>query len=117
MLRFSRLAVSFFALLCAISQARTSRFTSPLPTGVRRDAVGEAVGSDGYHVVCALAEFDPSIADSDFLTREPDRSCLALRETRRRACTLQREYPIPMLQSQSENRRLWVVLKLHRCFF
>jgi sugar lactone lactonase YvrE len=41
---FSRLTLFFFALLGAVGLAQTSVFTSPLPTGVRLDAVGNVVG-------------------------------------------------------------------------
>jgi DNA-binding beta-propeller fold protein YncE len=43
LLRLCRLAFSLSALLCAAASAQTSVFTSPLPTGVRLDPVGDAV--------------------------------------------------------------------------
>jgi DNA-binding beta-propeller fold protein YncE len=52
---FCRLALLLVALLCATSPAQTSVFTSPLPTGVRLDAVGDTVelGSMPLNVVTA----------------------------------------------------------------
>ena len=43
LLCFRRLAPSFLVLLCAFALAENSVVTSPLPTGVRLDAVGDAV--------------------------------------------------------------------------
>src|SRR5581483_10892385 len=43
LLRLCRLALLFSALVCATASAQTPRFTSPLPTGVRLDAVGDVV--------------------------------------------------------------------------
>jgi len=58
LLRFCRLALFLFALLCAIALAQTSVFTSPLPTGVHLDAVGDTVelGSMPLNVVPAPSE-------------------------------------------------------------
>jgi DNA-binding beta-propeller fold protein YncE len=55
LLRLCRLALSLSALLCAAASAQTSVFTSPLPTGVRLDPVGDAVelGSLPLNVVAA----------------------------------------------------------------
>src|SRR6516162_1040837 len=55
LLRFCLLALFPFALLCAAALAQTSVFTSPLPTGVRLDGVGETVelGSMPLNVVPA----------------------------------------------------------------
>ena len=48
-------ALFVLALVCAVAQAQTSIFTSPLPTGVRLDAVGDVVklGSMPLNVVVA----------------------------------------------------------------
>jgi phosphoesterase family protein/lactonase family protein with 7-bladed beta-propeller len=53
--RLHRLALSLAALLCAAAFAQTSVFTSPLPTGVRLDSVGDVVelGSLPLNVVVA----------------------------------------------------------------
>ena len=53
--RLCRLALSIFTLLCAAAFAQTSAFTSPLPTGVRLDPVGDMVelGSMPLNVVVA----------------------------------------------------------------
>src|SRR5271168_4211759 len=50
-----RLALFLSALLCAAATAQTPVFTSPLPTGVRLDPVGDAVelGSLPLNVVAA----------------------------------------------------------------
>jgi len=50
-----QVAVSVFALLYGTAFAQNSIFTSPLPTGVRLDAVGEAVelGSMPLKVIAA----------------------------------------------------------------
>ena len=55
LLRFCLLVVFQFALLCAPALAQTSVFTSPLPTGVRLDGVGDTVelGSMPLNVVPA----------------------------------------------------------------
>jgi len=55
LLRFCLLALFPFALLCAAALAQTSVFTSPLPTGVRLDGVGDTVelGSMPLNVVPA----------------------------------------------------------------
>ena len=55
LLRFRRLAPSFSVLLCAFALADNSVFTSPLPTGVRLDAVGDAIelGSMPLNIVPA----------------------------------------------------------------
>jgi DNA-binding beta-propeller fold protein YncE len=55
LLRLCRLALSVSALLCARPIAQTSVFTSPLPTGVRLDPVGDALelGSLPLNVVAA----------------------------------------------------------------
>lgn len=42
-LRFLRLAPLCFALIARVTFGQTATFTSPLPTGVRLDAVGDAV--------------------------------------------------------------------------
>src|SRR6516225_6773761 len=57
LLRFCRLAPLLVAPLCAAALAQTSVFTSPLPTGVRLDGVGDAVplGSMPLNVVPALS--------------------------------------------------------------
>ena len=57
LLRFCRLALFLFALLCAVALAQTSVLTSPLPTGVRLDGVGDMVelGSMPLNVVPALS--------------------------------------------------------------
>ena len=57
MISFCRLTLFPFALLGAVVVAQTSGFTSPLPTGVRLDAVGDAVelGSMPLNVVPALS--------------------------------------------------------------
>jgi sugar lactone lactonase YvrE len=54
-LRFCRLALCLFALLCTVALAQAPIFTSPLPTGVRLDPVGDAVelGSMPLNVVPA----------------------------------------------------------------
>jgi DNA-binding beta-propeller fold protein YncE len=56
-LRFCRLALFLFAPLGAVALAQTSVFTSPLPTGVRLDGVGDTVelGSMPLNVVPALS--------------------------------------------------------------
>jgi hypothetical protein len=56
LINFSRLTVFLFALLGAVALAQTSVFTSPLPTGIRLDAVGSAVelGSMPLNVVPVL---------------------------------------------------------------
>ena len=53
--RLCRSAVCLSALLCAAAPAQTPRFTSPLPTGVRLDPVGDVVelGSMPLNVVVA----------------------------------------------------------------
>jgi DNA-binding beta-propeller fold protein YncE len=43
LIHFSRLTLFFFALLGVVGLAQTPVFTSPLPTGVRLDAVGKVV--------------------------------------------------------------------------
>ena len=43
LLRFCSLALSVSVLLCASALAQSSVFTSPLPTGVRLDAAGDAI--------------------------------------------------------------------------
>ena len=55
MLRFCSLALSVSVLLCASALAQNSVFTSPLPTGVRLDAAGDAIdlGSMPLNVVPA----------------------------------------------------------------
>ncbi len=56
LLRFRRLAVLLLSLLlCAAGFAQTTGFTSPLPTGVRLDAAGDAVdlGSMPLNIVVA----------------------------------------------------------------
>ena len=55
LLRLCRLALSLSALLCAAASTQTSVFTSPLPTGVRLDPVGDVVelGSLPLNVVVA----------------------------------------------------------------
>ena len=55
LLRFCRLALFLFVLLCAVALAQTSDFTSPLPTGVRLDGVGDTVelGSMPLNIVPA----------------------------------------------------------------
>ncbi len=55
LLRLCRLALSLPALLCAAAFAQPSVFTSPLPTGVRLDPVGDPVelGSLPLNVVAA----------------------------------------------------------------
>jgi len=55
--RFFGLALFLFALQCAVALAQTSVFTSPLPTGVRLDAVGDTaeLGSMPLNVVPALS--------------------------------------------------------------
>jgi DNA-binding beta-propeller fold protein YncE len=55
LLAFCRIAVSLFAPLCGAALAQNSVFTSPLPTGVRLDAVGDTVelGSMPLKVVAA----------------------------------------------------------------
>ncbi|MGA9390436.1 MAG: bifunctional YncE family protein/alkaline phosphatase family protein, partial [Candidatus Sulfotelmatobacter sp.] len=57
MLSSCRFTVFLFALLGAVALAQTSGFTSTLPTGVRLDAVGDAVelGSMPLNVVPALS--------------------------------------------------------------
>ena len=57
MISFCRSTLFLFALLGAVALAQTSAFTSPLPTGVRLDAVGDAVelGSMPLNVVPALS--------------------------------------------------------------
>jgi DNA-binding beta-propeller fold protein YncE len=54
-LRFSQLRSLLCALLCGIAFGQTPVFTSPLPTGVRLDAVGDAVelGSMPLNIVAA----------------------------------------------------------------
>src|SRR6516164_11163260 len=56
-LRACVLAPFLFALLCAPALAQTSVFTSPLPTGVRLDGVGDPVelGSMPLNVVPTLS--------------------------------------------------------------
>jgi YVTN family beta-propeller protein len=55
LLRFCSLALSASALLCASALAQHSGFTSPLPTGVRLDAAGDAIdlGSMPLNIVPA----------------------------------------------------------------
>jgi DNA-binding beta-propeller fold protein YncE len=57
LINFCRLTLFLVALLGAVALAQTSVFTSPLPTGVRLDAVGDAVelGSMPLNVVPALS--------------------------------------------------------------
>ncbi len=57
MISFCRFTLFLFALLGAVALAQTSAFASPLPTGVRLDAVGDAVelGSMPLNVVPALS--------------------------------------------------------------
>jgi len=57
LISFCRSTLFLFALLGAVALAQTSAFTSPLPTGVRLDAVGDAVelGSMPLNVVPALS--------------------------------------------------------------
>ncbi|HXY49271.1 MAG TPA: bifunctional YncE family protein/alkaline phosphatase family protein [Terriglobales bacterium] len=57
LLRFCRLSLFLFALLCAVALAQNPVFTSPLPTGVRLDGVGDTVelGSMPLNVVPALS--------------------------------------------------------------
>jgi len=57
LVRFCLLAPFLFALLCRAALAQTSVFTSPLPTGVRLDGVGDTVelGSMPLNVVPALS--------------------------------------------------------------
>ena len=57
MISFCRLTLFLFVLLGAVVLAQTSVFTSPLPTGVRLDAVGDAVelGSMPLNVVPAVS--------------------------------------------------------------
>jgi DNA-binding beta-propeller fold protein YncE len=57
LIKFCRLTFFLFALRSAVVLAQTSVFTSPLPTGVRLDAVGDAVelGSMPLNVVPALS--------------------------------------------------------------
>jgi len=43
LITFFRIALFLFGLLCPEASAQTSAFTSPLPTGVRLDAVGSVV--------------------------------------------------------------------------
>src|SRR5580700_8615884 len=54
-LHFCRLTVFHFALACTVAFAQTPVFTSPLPTGVHLDAVGDTVelGSMPLNVVAA----------------------------------------------------------------
>jgi DNA-binding beta-propeller fold protein YncE len=55
LLRLCRIALSLSALLCAAPSGQPPVFTSPLPTGVRLDAVGDAIelGSLPLNVVVA----------------------------------------------------------------
>jgi sugar lactone lactonase YvrE len=55
LLRLYRIALSLSALLCATPSAQTAVFTSPLPTGVRLDPIGDIVelGSMPLNVVVA----------------------------------------------------------------
>ena len=55
LLRLCRIALSLSALPCAAPSGQTPAFTSPLPTGVRLDAVGDAIelGSLPLNVVVA----------------------------------------------------------------
>ena len=55
LLRLCRIALSLSALLCTRLSAQTSVFTSPLPTGVRLDPIGDVVelGSLPLNVVVA----------------------------------------------------------------
>src|SRR6516225_12255856 len=57
LLRFCRLALFLLVRLCAVALAQTSVLTSPLPTGVRLDGVGDMVelGSMPLNVVPAPA--------------------------------------------------------------
>lgn len=57
LVRFCLLAPFLFALLCRAALVQTSVFTSPLPTGVRLDGVGDTVelGSMPLNVVPALS--------------------------------------------------------------
>src|SRR6516225_9042819 len=57
LLRFCRLALFLLVRLCAVALAQTSVLTSPLPTGVRLDGVGDMVelGSMPLNVVPALS--------------------------------------------------------------
>lgn len=54
-LRFLQLASLFFALIAGVTFGQTANFTSPLPTGVRLDGVGDAVelGSMPLNIVAA----------------------------------------------------------------
>jgi hypothetical protein len=53
--RSFRQAVVLSSILCALAFSQTSNFTSPLPTGVRLDATGDAieVGSMPLNVIPA----------------------------------------------------------------
>ena len=55
LLRLSKLALSFLALLGVTMFGQSSTFTSPLPTGVRLDAVGDVIdlGSMPLNLVVA----------------------------------------------------------------
>ena len=57
LLRFYTLATFLSVRLCEVAFAETPVFTSPLPTGVRLDAVGDTVelGSMPLNVVSAIS--------------------------------------------------------------
>ncbi len=54
-LRVCRLALSLSALLCTVSAQKTPTFTSPLPTGLRLDPVGESIDLGSLPINLILA--------------------------------------------------------------
>ncbi len=55
-LRLGRFALTFSALFCSLALAQSApRFTSPLPTGVRLDAAGEAIDLGSLPINLVLA--------------------------------------------------------------
>jgi hypothetical protein len=106
LLRLCRLALSLSALLGAEASAQTSVFTSPLPTGVRLDPVGDAVelGSLPLNVVAAPSGDKAVVVLSGW--REQGMQIVDLKtRSRRRCCRMVHSTALP---SRRDGHTLYV---------